>query len=87
MNTNKSPCTGLHGAYALLGDTDIKTEGGIECGEYWEGNVPSAKISWAQWGQPQGAEVSGLSKWVDKGSFHCNEEHERKSFGKRLSSF
>lgn len=33
VNTDKSPCSWLHGAYALLGNTDIKTEGSRVWGE------------------------------------------------------
>lgn len=57
-----------------------------ECGENWEGEAPRAKKPWTPWGWPQRVEVSGISKWVKKGSFHCNGEHGRNRFGKRLSS-
>lgn len=57
-----------------------------ECIEYWEGKAPSAKRAWIQRGWPQRVEASGLGTWVDKGCTHCDGEHERNRFGKRLSS-
>lgn len=47
--------------------------------------TPSAKKPWTEWGWPQIVEVSGLGKQVDKGSFHCDGEHGKNRFGKRLS--